>query len=172
MSFWTEFWEIAWKSIVFVFPAYLANGAPTILGGGPPVDMGKNWRDGRRLFGNNKTIRGLIVGLSIGILTGQLMMWLFPEVWEDFSLGVAFLLGTGAMLGDLGGSFAKRRRDLPSGSRFFPWDQIGWIVPPVLLVLPLGMPWQWGVFVIILSPLVHVAANYLAYSLKLKDVWW
>src|SRR6056297_1878087 len=44
--------------IVFIMPGYLANAGMLILGGGKPLDGGKMAKDGRRLFGPGKTIRG------------------------------------------------------------------------------------------------------------------
>ncbi|MDE1847254.1 MAG: CDP-archaeol synthase, partial [Candidatus Micrarchaeota archaeon] len=48
--------------ILFILPAYVANGAPVLFGGGRPIDGGaKLW--GGYIFGPNQTVRGLISGL-------------------------------------------------------------------------------------------------------------
>ena len=39
------------SAIWFILPAYFANAAPVVLGGGPPLDMGKKFLDGRRILG-------------------------------------------------------------------------------------------------------------------------
>jgi len=50
------------KASWLMLPAYMANPTAVVFGGGTPVDMGKNWKDGRRIFGDGKTFRGLIGG--------------------------------------------------------------------------------------------------------------
>lgn len=51
-----------------VVPAYLANCTPPIFGGGRPLDLGRNFLDGRRLLGEGKTIRGTVAGVTWGLL--------------------------------------------------------------------------------------------------------
>ena len=41
------------------------------------MDFGKNFYDGKRIFGNNKTFRGFFFGLAIGILVGSIECVLF-----------------------------------------------------------------------------------------------
>ena len=60
----SNFWFALW----FFLPAGLANGAPVIANKVPlinkwitPLDFGKTW-GGKRIFGSNKTWRGLVVG--------------------------------------------------------------------------------------------------------------
>ncbi len=55
--------------IIYIFPAYCANGAPVLFGGGRAIDSGKKFR-GKRIFGNHKTVKGLISGISSGIIIG------------------------------------------------------------------------------------------------------
>ena len=45
--------------LLYILPAYVANGAPVIFGGGTPLDFGRKL-GGKPIFGNHKTIRGLI----------------------------------------------------------------------------------------------------------------
>ncbi|PWI47514.1 hypothetical protein CEE45_11330 [Candidatus Heimdallarchaeota archaeon B3_Heim] len=56
--------------LVFVLPLYFGNAAPTILGGGPPIDGGRFWKDGKRILGDGKTIRGFWLAVLVGILIG------------------------------------------------------------------------------------------------------
>ena len=53
-------------------PTWIANAAPVFLGGGKPIDGGRVLKDGNRLFGDGKTIRGFIAGIIFGTLTGLL----------------------------------------------------------------------------------------------------
>ncbi|MFW9778663.1 MAG: CDP-2,3-bis-(O-geranylgeranyl)-sn-glycerol synthase [Candidatus Heimdallarchaeota archaeon] len=70
--------QILVDSIVFILPLWVANAAPTLLGGGPPIDGGRLWRDGRRILGDGKTIRGFWMGVLSGTLTGGLVAILVP----------------------------------------------------------------------------------------------
>ena len=59
-----------YEVLYFIFPAYCANAAPVIFGGGFPIDGGRVFRDGRPIFGLHKTVRGFLAGLAIGTLVG------------------------------------------------------------------------------------------------------
>ena len=65
------------EALKFIFPAYCANGAPVLAGGGLPMDFGKNFLDGKRILGKNKTFRGFFFGLLIGGLVGLVEVGLF-----------------------------------------------------------------------------------------------
>lgn len=73
-------------SLLFIVPGYIANAGMVVVGGGKPIDGGKMWRDGRRLFGDHKTWNGLIKGplyigipVSIGIFCLFIVLWPFIE---------------------------------------------------------------------------------------------
>ena len=129
------------KSLIFVTGAYVENMAPVALGGGSPIDRGKNFRDGRRILGNGKTIRGFFGGVFTGIIWGFILYFAFDS-WFDpkyysYSLKDSILvglgMGLGANFGDIIGSFAKRRMDLKSGSSAPGLDQLGFIVPAMII---------------------------------------
>ena len=96
-----------------MLPAYVPNPVAALLGGGTPIDLGKNYSDGNRIFGDGKTYRGLITGILAGIITGLILIWLagqFPAAsLPEHTLLSVTLLATGALLGDLVKSFFKRR---------------------------------------------------------------
>ena len=71
------------EALLFIFPAYCANGTPVLAGGGLPMDLGKNFFDGKRIFGSNKTFRGFFFGLTIGILVGlvELILFEYPPLF-------------------------------------------------------------------------------------------
>ena len=50
----------------FIFPAYCANAAPVIFGGGKPMDFGKKFFDGKPFLGAHKTFRGFLAGTIVG----------------------------------------------------------------------------------------------------------
>lgn len=56
--------------LFFIFPAYVANAMPVVLGGGTPIDLGRKLSDGKPIFGSHKTIRGFIAGVTSGTLVG------------------------------------------------------------------------------------------------------
>ena len=62
--------ETVYEALYFIFPAYCANAAPVIFGGGTPIDRGRKLRDGHPLFGTSKTFRGFFAGLIIGTFVG------------------------------------------------------------------------------------------------------
>ncbi|RLI04531.1 CDP-2,3-bis-(O-geranylgeranyl)-sn-glycerol synthase, partial [Candidatus Bathyarchaeota archaeon] len=90
------------NALYYIFPAYCANGAPVIFGGGKPIDFGKIFLDGKPLFGSHKTIRGFILGLAIGTLVGWAQEALAPNVGlPKGNALLGFILSLGAMIGDL-----------------------------------------------------------------------
>ncbi len=58
------------EALKFIFPAYCANAAPVLAGGGRQMDFGRNFFDGKPIFGKNKTFRGFFFGLAIGVFVG------------------------------------------------------------------------------------------------------
>jgi CDP-2,3-bis-(O-geranylgeranyl)-sn-glycerol synthase len=91
-------------ALKFIFPAYCANAAPVLGGGGKPMDFGRNFFDGKRILGAHKTFRGFFVGLAIGTLVGVMDCLVFGFPWL-----FAVLTPLGALVGDLAGAFLKRR---------------------------------------------------------------
>jgi orotate phosphoribosyltransferase len=105
-----------------MLPAYIPNPVAALFGGGTPIDLGKNFSDGNRIFGDGKTYRGLITGILAGIITGLILIWLagrFPTAnLPHHSLLSVTLLAIGALLGDLVKSFFKRRFNMERGTKW------------------------------------------------------
>jgi CDP-2,3-bis-(O-geranylgeranyl)-sn-glycerol synthase len=80
-----------------------------------PIDFGKNFFDGKRIFGDHRTV---FVG-SLGFFCGCIYGW---YITGDVLEGL--LIPLGAFIGALLGSFIKRRRNIPIGGASFPLDQI------------------------------------------------
>jgi CDP-2,3-bis-(O-geranylgeranyl)-sn-glycerol synthase len=99
----------------------LANGTPVIakkvLGTilARPLDGGMNLADGQPLFGDSKTIRGIVLSIVVTTLGA-------PLIGVDWTIGVA--IAATAMIGDLFSSFTKRRMALVPGSMALGLDQI------------------------------------------------
>jgi CDP-2,3-bis-(O-geranylgeranyl)-sn-glycerol synthase len=156
------------EALKFIFPAYCANGAPVIGGGGYPMDFGKNFYDGKRIFGAHKTFRGFFFGLSIGFLVGLIEAFVF-----GFSFWLAILAPLGALIGDLTGAFLKRRLNIPPGGMLPIVDQIDFVVGALVFTLPLGIiTWEIAVLVLVITPPIHLFTNIVAYKLKLKKNPW
>jgi CDP-2,3-bis-(O-geranylgeranyl)-sn-glycerol synthase len=156
------------NALKFIFPAYCANATPVLAGGGTKMDFGKNFIDGKRVFGDNKTFRGFLFGLTIGILVGAMEVFAF-----HFPILFAFLIPLGALLGDLTGAFLKRRVGIAPGGLLPIVDQIDFVVGAIVFALPLAIvSWQLAVTVLLITPPIHLFTNYLAYRLKLKKNPW
>lgn len=176
-------------SIWLGLSAWVANATPVIGGGGKPIDGGRNFRDGRRILGNGKTIRGFIIGVFFGTLTGigqflavpylrpllAQFVSVTPEMDYVLSINVpvAFLLSLGTLTGDVIGSFIKRRVGVKSGDPSPFLDQTGFIIMALLFASPLMTPSPIFVIVLILTTLgIHWLSNALSYLLGLKKNPW
>lgn len=135
-------YEIILQALWLVIPAYIANGSALLIGGGTPIDFGKNWRDGRRILGDGKTWHGLISGAFVGMTGGFGLSVAAKYIKQsDFSfLGLNDFTGFplmipiigsicfGALLGDIIKSFFKRRIGKRRGEDWIPFDQIDFIL--------------------------------------------
>jgi CDP-2,3-bis-(O-geranylgeranyl)-sn-glycerol synthase len=156
------------ESLKLIFPAYCANAAPVLAGGGLPLDFGKNFVDGRRVFGKNKTFRGFFFGLAIGVLVGLTENFLF-----GYPLLFSVLSPLGALMGDLAGAFLKRRLDIAPGGVLPIVDQIDFVVGAIVFSLPLSIiSLELAIAMLIITPPIHLLTNFLAYKLKLKNNPW
>lgn len=182
-------------------PAYVANMSPVFSAKllrpwKTPIDFGATHKDGKRVLGDGKTWRGLLMGGIIAGITALLMarfpLWAFTELDFGYAQGTSlyavflfgFTMGTGALIGDAVESFAKRRRNLERGAAWFPFDQLDFVVfglAAVFIWSPLLAdgwvvdayldPWVLGT-IVIGTPLLHLLVNRIGYWLRLKDVPW
>ena len=83
-----------------------------------PLDGGITWR-GQRLLGSNKTWRGLILGVLFGGVTAFFIA---------MPIAAGLALGFGALAGDAGKSFLKRRLRIAPGRQWFVADQIDFVI--------------------------------------------
>jgi CDP-2,3-bis-(O-geranylgeranyl)-sn-glycerol synthase len=157
--------------IYFMLPAYLANATALAFGGGKPLDSGRNFRDGRRIFGDGVTWRGTLIGTTIGTLIGLLQGIISGNILQGILLG--FFLGGGALIGDACGSFVKRRMNIERGRPTPFLDQLDFVVgalifASIVVVLPVYMI----ILILIISLVLHLSANIIAYLLGIKKVWY
>jgi CDP-2,3-bis-(O-geranylgeranyl)-sn-glycerol synthase len=156
------------EALKFIFPAYCANAAPVLAGGGLAMDFGKNFVDGKRVFGDNKTFRGFFFGLAVGVGVGLVEWMLFGNPFL-----FCLLTPLGALLGDLAAAFLKRRLGIAPGGLFPVVDQVDFVVGAVVFALPLGVVyWELAVAVLLITPPIHLLTNMVAYKLGLKKNPW
>lgn len=159
------------EALEFILPVYCANAIPVIVGGGHPIDFGKNFLDGRPIFGKNKTIKGFFSGLIVGTAVGLIESAFFPGV--PILLGL--LLSLGALLGDLAGAFLKRRLGLNPGELLPVIDQVDFIIGALLFSTAfslLVLSWELVLAVLIITPPIHLLTNFVAYKFGLKNNPW
>lgn len=175
--------------VIWIFiPAGVANMTPVLAAHIPairhfdmPLDAGKCFR-GRRIFGENKTWRGLLTGMLSSTLVFGLMQLLAANVaWIDRlgngldittlpTLLVGPLYGLGALGGDAVKSFFKRQVGVRPGHSWIPFDQIDYIVGGTLAVLPFIQftVRQFGLLLFVWAAATMIA-TYIGWLLRLRD---
>jgi len=142
-----------------------------------PVDFGVKFR-GEPIFGQHKTYRGFIVGILSSVAIVYVQKLLYPYTAQfallDYSQAniwfLGFILGGGALLGDLIKSFFKRQFHISSGKSWVPFDQIDWIVGALIagsLVIELNH--QIAVVALVLFGILHPIINIIGYYSGLKN---
>jgi CDP-2,3-bis-(O-geranylgeranyl)-sn-glycerol synthase len=166
-----------------MLPAYLPNNVAVVAGGGRPIDGGRTWGD-RRLLGDGKTWRGTGIGIGVGVLLafalnairpGDLLGTTLPE----FPIATAAALPAGAMLGDITASFLKRRTGRERGAAFPVLDQLDFVAGALVLAALADPAWFGDVFtppvllaVVLITPILHLGTNLIAYLLGLNSEPW
>ena len=155
-------------ALLFIGPSYVANAAPLVFGGGRPLDGRRILADGHPLFGSHKTVRGFVAGIVAGSLVG------LGESLVDPRLALAgFAIALGSVLGDLLGAFVKRRLSIEPGRPFPVVDQLDFVFGALVLSLPLfPMTLLSVLFVVLITPPIHLGTNLGAYLLGIKKTYW
>ncbi|MFB6256204.1 MAG: CDP-2,3-bis-(O-geranylgeranyl)-sn-glycerol synthase [Haloplanus sp.] len=168
-----------------MLPAYVPNNAAVLAGGGQPIDGGRTL-DGRRLLGDGKTWRGTVAGTLVGVALAVALNAARPTVvaalgahLPAFPLRAAVGLASGAMVGDIGASFLKRRLGQQRGAAVPGLDQLDFVVGALALAALLAPAWTVSTFslprlavVVVATPLLHLLTNTGAYLLGLKAEPW
>ncbi|MDY6865898.1 MAG: CDP-2,3-bis-(O-geranylgeranyl)-sn-glycerol synthase [Halobacteriota archaeon] len=166
-----------------MLPAYFPNSTAALVKGNTPMDFGKNFIDGRRILGDGKTYRGFILGSFSGIGVGIIQNVLI-RIFNPFSMPYLDFVGIvclsfGSMFGDTAASFVKRRIGLNRGELFPLVDQLDFVAGGWLLLLLFSRDWFLEVFTfqiilvaLIITPMLHVSINRMAYKMGRKDVPW
>lgn len=127
------------------------------------------------------------IGLGIYKLYSDLSYYQYYFIGGTFPIGLLmlflriFLSSYGAVIGDLLGSFLKRRFNIQSGAPFWVIDQLDFAIFAILfasipvLVFPnlyVAPDPNIIIFLLILTPAVSIIANTVAYFIGLKEVPW
>src|SRR5262245_38869348 len=145
-----------------------------------PLDFGMKFR-GRRLFGDNKMVRGFIVLVPAGAVSFLALSIFFSGPWPVSQLqyaGLGALAAFGFMLGELPNSFVKRQLDIPPGCMpmnaaarltCFVIDRIDSILG-MLVVLRLLVPVPWLTWIVVLGvgACVHASFSVAMFYLRIK----
>tara|TARA_Y100000310_G_C20693415_1_gene823861 strand:- start:3454 stop:3990 length:537 start_codon:yes stop_codon:yes gene_type:complete len=141
-----------------------------------PLDFGKSFR-GKRIFGDHKTFKGIVIGTIIAILMVYLqkvfyLSWINYSLIDYSSVNVVLLglaLGLGSLLGDAVKSFFKRQLEIAPGKPWIPFDQIDWIIGSMIFVSFLvEISLIVGLWVFIFYGALHFIANLAGYYLRIN----
>lgn len=172
----------------FFLPAAIANMMPIFAAHWKslkkydyPMDFNRSFR-GKRIFGDHKTIRGLVVGMLFSTLVLWLQQLLVAHLHfvadltdqVDYTqlnvLVLGPLFGLGALLGDAIESFFKRQRGVKPGDGWFPFDQTDYIIGGAIATMPFVrlsiLQYIWLIFIWLI---IHVISTVIGYKLGLKD---
>ena len=97
------------KLIYYMLPAFVANIAPVfgkyLIKNKTPLDLNKKIFK-KRIFGDNKTWRGIILGTVLGTIMFIIQKLLYPHTnlnlinYSQYPIMLGFLLSFGALAGD------------------------------------------------------------------------
>ena len=159
------------KTIYFFLPAAFANMAPVLFKNINFLNKPIN----KRLFGSHKTYRGFFFGIILAIALSFIQLLL-----NNFNFSIiqytatnfllfGFLLGFGAMLGDLAKSFFKRRIGIKPGKSLILFDQLDWIIGAIILTFPIiNYSLIQILSLLVIYGSLHPLINLLGYILKIK----
>jgi CDP-diglyceride synthetase len=165
---------------------------PVLPGLQKPLDGGRLAADGRRVFGDNKTWKGLVGYVVLGAVTALLWGWLcdnqpdlayhnlFYEYRENtplYNLILGTALGLIYALCELPNSYSKRRLGIESGKTpagtlrfvFVFFDQADSLIGCVFLLFLLSdIGWLLYLFYVLLGAATHLLINAILYLLHLR----
>ena len=156
-----------------------------------PIDFGKNFIDGKRLFGDNKTWKGMLGYILFNTLFSVLwgfackggalldlnFFYQYHENTIPFNLLIGVLLGLGYSLFELPNSFLKRRLDITPGKTvkgfwkvFFVFldqaDSVFGVALVVWFFYPLGILLY--LLYVLVGAATHLFMNMMLYFMHLR----
>ncbi|MEK9182503.1 MAG: phosphatidylglycerophosphatase A [Patescibacteria group bacterium] len=159
-------------SFIFLLPAMIANMTPVLLRGikkfGKPIN--------EKIFGSNKTWRGLVGGIIVGTLSYYILANKgFIEETQNTSyvVLVGFLISFGALTGDLMKSYFKRKVGIKEGESWIPLDQIDYILGVIIFtygIFRYSLPQI--VLLLIIGGAMSALAHRFAYFTRMINTKW
>ncbi len=153
-----------------LFLLLVANGTPVLarkfLGDHAawPLDAHLKATDGGPIFGESKTIRGILLAVLFTALAAELL-------GLGWKLGIS--IGTLSMAGDLISSFTKRRLGMPPSSKAPGLDQIPEsLLPLAVCASPLGLQWHEVAILVGIFWVLEVLLSRVLYSLRIRRQPW
>ena len=183
------FWYLTLQCMYLLLPAAFANMAPVMFKNSfkwmaISIDGG-SMLGGNPLFGSHKTLRGFVVGIILAVLVSLVQAYFskYPAMQQfsivDFSQGygfaatVGFLMGFGALFGDLMKSFIKRRAGIEAGRPFIPFDEIDFAIGGLAFsAMVIDVAWEIVAMSLGLAFIFHIITNHLAFYLKIRSEKW
>lgn len=177
--------QLFFQAFYLMIPSFMANMSPIFFRRllplfDKPVDMGIKF-NGKPLLGEKKTWGGVIYGTLMAILFAYLQYLLqksghFQQVaLLDYSnwILIGFLLGFGALAGDILESFVKRRLGLRPSVPFVPFDQLDFAIGSLLL-LSIFYPYPLPIFImaLLLSFILHILTNHMSCACGFRKERW
>lgn len=172
------------KCFYLMLPAYFANMAPVMVKKINlfvfPIDFDKQINN-KPILGKNKTFRGLVFGIIFAVIIAYLQFLLYNvEFFKNISfinyqnwLLFGFLMGFGALTGDLIKSFFKRRLEINPGEKFVPFDQTDFVIGALIFIMPIfNLTLKIFIASLLLSFLLHIIVNHIAFYLKIRNEKW
>jgi len=161
------------KIMWFMMPAFFATMMPVFVRKSNFLNAPIN----KTIFGKNKTYRGFFFGIitSIIIIFLQMLLYQYPFFQGlsliDYSTSnfilIGFLMGFGALFGDLIKSFFKRRFNIKSGKSWVPFDQIDYVIGTILFTFWL-LDFEKIIYMISIGGTLHYLAVKFAFFIRIR----
>jgi CDP-2,3-bis-(O-geranylgeranyl)-sn-glycerol synthase len=158
----------------YYLPPMIANASPVLIRGSHRIDFSHKFIDDKPLFGRNKTWEGFFIGVYLGFLTSISLAYLFcNQAYVLIGLGAS----VSALIGDLIGSFIKRRLNIASGEPLPLIDQLDFALLATLYYYILYIPEyvsrpDYVLYSLLLILGLHILTNNIAYYMGVKDKRW
>jgi hypothetical protein len=150
-----------------------------------PLDGRRTWR-GRRLFGDNKTLRGALCMVAGCLLATLALDAAWPGWWDALPDGltehpvwlVGLLIGVGIVVGELPNSLLKRQLDVAPGTQatgargvaLTALDQGDLVLGVWVALLPLyAMPLWLVALAFVAVSLVHLVINVIGFAIGARS---
>ncbi|MFH1770558.1 MAG: CDP-archaeol synthase [archaeon] len=162
------------EALYYFLPVFMANGAPPLVAKLSFLNRPIN----KKLFGENKTVRGFVFACIFGTLTFfiQTLLYKYPGIQSisliDYSgttLWLGFLLSFGAISGDLIESYFKRKMRIKPGRPWIPFDQTDFVIGAFLFSFFIFIPnIKIIITIVICSMVLTMISHYLGYLLGIN----